>query len=148
MHRAVRAKASDIYGASYQRITAANNCGTTVFNRLEYRIVEFDAVERTDSKKKSLPGTWEVVLPNIPSNYLFLATDRLLKTGLTKQLLESMGGIILRTSLFNLGVQVLSGKVRESPLSPPLRTVHETGALTRLKPYFKQFDLVFECSWY
>ena len=31
-----------------------------------------------------------------------------------------------------------SGKVRASPLSPPLRTVHETFALTRLKPYFKR----------
>ncbi|MEZ2280597.1 MAG: hypothetical protein ACBR12_27220, partial [Microcoleus sp.] len=32
----------------------------------------------------------------------------------------------------------LSGKVRESPLSPPLGTVRETFALTRLKPYFKR----------
>jgi hypothetical protein len=39
-----------------------------------------------------------------------------------------------------------SGKVQESPLSPPLRTGHETFALIRLKPYFKRVNLVFECS--
>ena len=39
-----------------------------------------------------------------------------------------------------------SGKVQASPLSPPLRTVHETFALTRLKPYFKLENLDFECT--
>jgi predicted aspartyl protease len=40
----------------------------------------------------------------------------------------------------------MSGKVQASPLSPPLRTVHETFALTRLKPYFKLENLDFECT--
>ena len=39
-------------------------------------------------------------------------------------------------------------RVREeaSPLSPPLRTVLETFALTRLKPYFKLENLDLECT--
>jgi len=32
----------------------------------------------------------------------------------------------------------LSGEIRESPLSPPLGTVRETFALTRLKAYFRR----------
>jgi L-amino acid N-acyltransferase len=43
-------------------------------------------------------------------------------------------------------VSWLSGKVRASPLSPPLRTVHESFQLTRLKPYFKLVDLVLVCT--
>ncbi len=37
-----------------------------------------------------------------------------------------------------LEVLLLSGKVQESPPSPPLRTQHESFQLTTLKPYFKQ----------
>lgn len=40
----------------------------------------------------------------------------------------------------------LSGKVRASPLSPPLRTGLETFALIRLKPYFKLVTLDFVCT--
>ncbi len=45
---------------------------------------------------------------------------------------------------------LLSGEVRGSPLSPPLRTQHESFQLTALKPYFKR-DLTWvlcTCLWH
>jgi hypothetical protein len=39
-----------------------------------------------------------------------------------------------------------SGEVRASPLSPPLRTGHESFQLIRLKPYFKLENLDLECT--
>jgi hypothetical protein len=38
------------------------------------------------------------------------------------------------------------GKVQASPLSPPLRTGHESFQLIRLKPYFKLEDLDLRCT--
>jgi hemolysin activation/secretion protein len=49
-------------------------------------------------------------------------------------------------SIHGWGLARRSGKVRASPLSPPLRTGHESFQLIRLKPYFKLVDLVFECT--
>jgi hypothetical protein len=61
-----------------------------------------------------------------------------------------VGGAIPPSLAFHpaakVSIPMESGKVRASPLSPPLRTVLETFALTRLKPYFKLVDLDLECT--
>jgi len=44
---------------------------------------------------------------------------------------------------------IMSGEVRGSPLSPPLRTQHESFQLTALKPYFKRVTWVLcTCLWH